>query len=107
MRQLYKPDSELLDQSIKRNGGINACAARFTRRLGWFGAPAGEPFCELLYGQPNPSPRGPKGGQIGHPCANQGWVVGGAGCRRRLWRLFPQKGGGRKTEIAEFAIEVA
>ena len=30
----YKPDSEPLDQFIKRNGGINACAARFTRRLG-------------------------------------------------------------------------
>jgi hypothetical protein len=29
-----KPDSEALDQFIKRNGGINACAARFTRRLG-------------------------------------------------------------------------
>jgi hypothetical protein len=29
----YKPDSETLDQFIKRKGGINACAARFTRRL--------------------------------------------------------------------------
>jgi hypothetical protein len=29
-----KPHSEPLDQFIKRNGGINACAARFTRRLG-------------------------------------------------------------------------
>jgi hypothetical protein len=30
----HKPDSEPLDQFIKRNGGINACAARFSRRLG-------------------------------------------------------------------------
>jgi bacterioferritin-associated ferredoxin len=30
----YKPDSEPLDQFIKRKGGINACAARFSRRLG-------------------------------------------------------------------------
>jgi hypothetical protein len=30
----YKPDSEPLDPFIKRKGGINACAARFTRRLG-------------------------------------------------------------------------
>jgi hypothetical protein len=30
----YKPDSEPLDQFIKRNGGINACAGRFTKRLG-------------------------------------------------------------------------
>jgi hypothetical protein len=30
----YKPDSEPLDQFIRRKGGINACAARFTRRLG-------------------------------------------------------------------------
>jgi hypothetical protein len=28
---LYKPDSERLDQFIKRKGGINACAARFSR----------------------------------------------------------------------------
>jgi hypothetical protein len=28
---MYKPDSEPLDQFIKRKGGINACAARFTR----------------------------------------------------------------------------
>jgi hypothetical protein len=27
----YKPDSESLDQFIKREGGINACAVRFTR----------------------------------------------------------------------------
>jgi hypothetical protein len=27
-----KPDSEPLDQFIQRRGGINACAARFTRR---------------------------------------------------------------------------
>ena len=30
----YKPDSEPLDQFVKRKGGINACAARFARRLG-------------------------------------------------------------------------
>jgi hypothetical protein len=30
----YKPDSDPLDQFIKRKGGINACAARFTRCLG-------------------------------------------------------------------------
>jgi hypothetical protein len=30
----YKPDSEALDQFIQRKGGINACAARFTRCLG-------------------------------------------------------------------------
>jgi hypothetical protein len=30
----YKPDSEALDQFIQRKGGINACAARFSRRLG-------------------------------------------------------------------------
>jgi hypothetical protein len=30
----YKPDSEPLDQFIRRKGGINECAARFTRRLG-------------------------------------------------------------------------
>jgi hypothetical protein len=30
----YKPDSEPLDHFIRRKGGINACAARFTRRLG-------------------------------------------------------------------------
>jgi hypothetical protein len=28
---VYKPDSEPLDQFVKRKGGINACAARFTR----------------------------------------------------------------------------
>ena len=27
----YKPDSESLDQFIRRKGGINACAVRFTR----------------------------------------------------------------------------
>jgi hypothetical protein len=31
---VYKPDSEALDQFIKRKGGINACAVRFTRWLG-------------------------------------------------------------------------
>jgi hypothetical protein len=30
----YKPDSEPLDAFIKRKGGINACAARFSRCLG-------------------------------------------------------------------------
>ena len=34
VRGLYKLDSEPLDSFIKRKGGINACAARFTRRLG-------------------------------------------------------------------------
>jgi len=34
---VYKPDSELLDQFIKRKGGINACAARFTRFTRCFG----------------------------------------------------------------------
>ena len=34
----YKPDGEALDQFIKRKGGINACAARFSRRLGRGGA---------------------------------------------------------------------
>jgi hypothetical protein len=29
----YKPESEPLDQFIMRKGGINACAARFTRCL--------------------------------------------------------------------------
>jgi hypothetical protein len=29
----YKPNSESLDWFIKRKGGINACAARFSRRL--------------------------------------------------------------------------
>jgi hypothetical protein len=35
----YKPDSEPLDQFIRRKGGINACAARFTR---WLGRQAGK-----------------------------------------------------------------
>ena len=30
----YKPDSEPLDRFVQRKGGINACAARFFRRLG-------------------------------------------------------------------------
>jgi hypothetical protein len=34
----YKPDSEALDKFIHRKGGINTCAARFTRCLGQ-GAP--------------------------------------------------------------------
>jgi hypothetical protein len=29
---VYKPDSELLGQFIRRKGGINECAARFSRR---------------------------------------------------------------------------
>jgi len=29
----YKPDSEALDQFIRRKGGINACADRFSRQL--------------------------------------------------------------------------
>jgi hypothetical protein len=31
---VYKPDSEPLGQFVKRKGGINDCAARFSRRLG-------------------------------------------------------------------------
>jgi hypothetical protein len=31
---MYKSDSEPLDRFIKRKGGINACAGRFSRRLG-------------------------------------------------------------------------
>ena len=30
----YKPNSEPLDQFIRRKGGINECAARFSRWLG-------------------------------------------------------------------------
>jgi hypothetical protein len=30
----YKPDSEALDEYIKRKGGINECAGRFSQRLG-------------------------------------------------------------------------
>jgi hypothetical protein len=30
----YKPESEPLDQFIRRRGGINACAGRFSLRLG-------------------------------------------------------------------------
>jgi hypothetical protein len=30
---MYKPDSEELHQFVRRKGGINECAARFTRRL--------------------------------------------------------------------------
>jgi hypothetical protein len=29
-----KPDSEPLDRFIRRKGGINECAMRFSRRLG-------------------------------------------------------------------------
>jgi hypothetical protein len=36
----YKPDSEALDRFIQRKGGINGCAARFTRSLRR-GAPTG------------------------------------------------------------------
>jgi hypothetical protein len=31
---VYKSDSEFLGQFIRRKGGINECAARFSRRLG-------------------------------------------------------------------------
>jgi hypothetical protein len=31
---VYKAAGEPLDQFIRRKGGINACAARFSRRLG-------------------------------------------------------------------------
>ena len=31
---IYKSDSEALAQFIRRKGGINACAARFTRYAG-------------------------------------------------------------------------
>jgi hypothetical protein len=31
---IYRPDSERLGEFIKRKGGINACAARFSRWLG-------------------------------------------------------------------------
>jgi hypothetical protein len=31
---VYKPDSEPLDQFIKRKGGINECAARYSRCVG-------------------------------------------------------------------------
>jgi hypothetical protein len=31
---VYKLDSSALDHFIRRKGGINACAGRFTRRLG-------------------------------------------------------------------------
>jgi hypothetical protein len=37
-RLLYKQDSEPLEQFIRRKGGINACAARFSRWLGRGGA---------------------------------------------------------------------
>jgi hypothetical protein len=30
----YKPDPEPLDEFVRRKGGINECAARFTRCLG-------------------------------------------------------------------------
>ena len=31
---VYKPDSEPLNQFVKRKGGVDECAARFTRRWG-------------------------------------------------------------------------
>jgi hypothetical protein len=31
---VHKPDAEPLNRFIRRKGGINACAARFSRRLG-------------------------------------------------------------------------
>jgi hypothetical protein len=30
---VYKPDAEPLDHFVMRKGGINECAARFSRRL--------------------------------------------------------------------------
>jgi hypothetical protein len=38
---VYKPDAETPAQFIRRKGGINACAARFTRRLGRKGISTG------------------------------------------------------------------
>jgi hypothetical protein len=35
---VYKPDSEALEQFVRRKGGINACAARYSRCLGRGGA---------------------------------------------------------------------
>jgi hypothetical protein len=35
----HKPDYEALDEFVMRKGGINACAARFSRRLGRGAAP--------------------------------------------------------------------
>jgi hypothetical protein len=32
--EVYKRDSELVEQFVQRKGGINACAPRFSRRLG-------------------------------------------------------------------------
>jgi hypothetical protein len=43
---IYKPDSELLAQFIRRKGGINACAARFSRWLG-----RGAPHPRRILGQ--------------------------------------------------------
>jgi hypothetical protein len=34
---VYKANSEPLEQFVKRKGGINACAARFSRGLGEVG----------------------------------------------------------------------
>jgi hypothetical protein len=34
----YKPDSETLEKFVQRKGGINACAARFSRCMGRGGA---------------------------------------------------------------------
>jgi hypothetical protein len=39
---VYKLDSEPLDQFVRRKGGINACSARFSRRLGRDGATRSE-----------------------------------------------------------------
>jgi hypothetical protein len=33
---MYKPESEALERFIMRKGGINECAARFTRCMGRF-----------------------------------------------------------------------
>jgi hypothetical protein len=57
----YKPDSEPLDHFIKRKGGINVCAARFTRCFGRGAALD----CEA---QANPRMTRPKAAQFAHPC---------------------------------------
>jgi hypothetical protein len=44
----FKPGSEPLDQFIRRKGGINECAARFSRRLGRRKATKSERPCSRL-----------------------------------------------------------
>jgi hypothetical protein len=41
----HKPDSELLGEFVRRKGGINACAARFTSRLGRGAPHRGDALC--------------------------------------------------------------